>query len=880
MPSSNPTNGSQDIDFEAAFKASLANDSTREKLNLSEAEVERFSKCFNDPEFTKLFSEYVDEISDPKHREEQEAYIRQLEGEQKTPEDKILIHPKEGFVAKLHMRREKKDEHGKSTSKSTENRQSVDSMKKEDLEKLFVNIVSSDMIKEPTSTKAEGGSSWSLPHTIGPVRMEKDKKGNTAPTFDVCFHPKALQLSVMPQFRDLVVQIAKEGIIKAFLSIQKEVVEVTKEYHVIRGVDYYRGTPATMMVGKEYEKEFEKKSKKNSQEKKSNEQKTDTIVNKGKLAASRVLNENLSTKGKIEEKGKANEKTNNSTSGLIKDITTKDCTELAKKGGKSTGMINKEETERNGNRIPKYTITERGIFDMADHMTSSSMKINRTRPKELVAKIELPLVQKASEIDLDIKDDRIMILDVPDVYHMEATLSYPVDDAKSKAKFDKTKKVLTLTIPVLPFKPESESETQLPQMQKLESSSLPVPPSTDQKESSSSSSSTEKLVSLKENAVPPSPPENEPEFNQKLPCSGKEENEDKPKSSTSSGTSSDRFILTPEMIEEGRKEALKRQEILDKVKSEEKEKMQQKGSAVASTKEESSDAKPNISRNNNKEEEFDLKLTFVESEKFEGKRRGFHFRTGDFGVGYYRDFSIVPEEKPKLLDTIEGETKSSSLTNSAISDTLLLNNDEEKEAEKLMSSNKQNKDHKRAVKEQETFTTPKYRHQQTLRSISMIIDVKDIEKESVVCTFENRRVKHKTEKSDTMNSQGETGYLNLTFYISLDSGKREKSVLEIIFNQAINPSECKYDVAANNMLLMIGKKYEGMWKSVATTEDLILLEKEKVEDESEKKKIDLNDKMKDLSIQGDRKDLKEVNHTKRVDLSGIKITNPRLFELD
>jgi len=192
-----------------------------------------------------------------------------------------------------------------------------------------------------------------------------------------------------------------------------------------------------------------------------------------------------------------------------------------------------------------------------------------------------------------------------------------------------------------------------------------------------------------------------------------------------------------------------------------------------------------------------------------------------------------------------------------------------------MSSNKQNKDYKRPVEAKETFMTPKYRHQQTLRSISMIIDVKDIEKESVTCTFENRRVKHKTEKSDTMNSQDETGYLHLTFYSSLDSGKREKSVLEIIFNQAINPSECKYDVAANNMLLMIGKKYEGMWKSVATTEDLILLEKEKVEEESEKTKVDLNDKMKDLSIQGDRKD-----NTKRVDLSGIKITNPHLFELD
>lgn len=54
-------------------------------------EANRFKKAFSDPEFRKMFSEYMDDLQDPKHREETEMYISQLEGEQKVPEGKELI---------------------------------------------------------------------------------------------------------------------------------------------------------------------------------------------------------------------------------------------------------------------------------------------------------------------------------------------------------------------------------------------------------------------------------------------------------------------------------------------------------------------------------------------------------------------------------------------------------------------------------------------------------------------------------------------------------------------------------------------------------------------------------------------------------------------
>lgn len=54
-------------------------------------ETEKFKKAFKDPEFRKLFEEYLDEMQNPANRLETEAYISQLENENKVPEGKELI---------------------------------------------------------------------------------------------------------------------------------------------------------------------------------------------------------------------------------------------------------------------------------------------------------------------------------------------------------------------------------------------------------------------------------------------------------------------------------------------------------------------------------------------------------------------------------------------------------------------------------------------------------------------------------------------------------------------------------------------------------------------------------------------------------------------
>lgn len=173
-----------------------------DKMQFSAEEASRFKKAFDDPEFRKLFSEYVDELSDPKNRQETEAYISQLEGEQKVPEGKELIRPEPAFVVKSYK-----------TVKSS----GSDTGKGREKEKLFLNIVQSLKIDEPSKSVTSKGTCWSVPYSVGPPHMEKDKSGSNSPCFDCCFHPEALRLcSKVKEFKELVIQTAMEGVEQSY----------------------------------------------------------------------------------------------------------------------------------------------------------------------------------------------------------------------------------------------------------------------------------------------------------------------------------------------------------------------------------------------------------------------------------------------------------------------------------------------------------------------------------------------------------------------------------------------------------------------------------------------------------------------------------------
>jgi dynein assembly factor 2 len=153
------SNNAKDVPSEKEFSdlfEEAMHRSSNIKTEITQDEQQKFLKAMKDPDFRSLLNDYMKEISDPSNREETERYLAQLEGENKVPEDKILIQPTPGFVTKTIWEDEKQKQ------------------------KVFVNICTSAKINPPSSTKVEAtkhtkaGSSWSLPYSAGPERVEKD----------------------------------------------------------------------------------------------------------------------------------------------------------------------------------------------------------------------------------------------------------------------------------------------------------------------------------------------------------------------------------------------------------------------------------------------------------------------------------------------------------------------------------------------------------------------------------------------------------------------------------------------------------------------------------------------------------------------------------
>lgn len=118
----------------------------------------------------------------------------------------------------------------------------------EQKDKMFINIVQSDKIAEPTKQSTPKGDCWSLPYSLGPPHMEKDKKGDNSTCFDCCYHPMALQLGSMnANFRNMLVTTAMDGVEEAYKR-QGHKVTLDRQFHVVKGLSYKEGQVPTMMV--------------------------------------------------------------------------------------------------------------------------------------------------------------------------------------------------------------------------------------------------------------------------------------------------------------------------------------------------------------------------------------------------------------------------------------------------------------------------------------------------------------------------------------------------------------------------------------------------------------------------------------------------------
>ena len=117
------------------------------------------------------------------------------------------------------------------------------------------------------------------------------------------------------------------------------------------------------------------------------------------------------------------------------------------------------------------SIKERGAFDLQNFRLGAGSEADR-RPKELVVEVSLEKCATAKGLDLELDQASFklkMVLDGTVLYDVKRTLPYPVDGTKGSAKFDRKRRTLTVVAPVLPRSAEEEERDRKMRSQQPES---------------------------------------------------------------------------------------------------------------------------------------------------------------------------------------------------------------------------------------------------------------------------------------------------------------------------------------------------------------------------------------------------------------------------
>eukprot|EP00752_Nemacystus_decipiens_P003077 g2851.t1 len=390
----------------------------KKDFEITTEEARKFKAAMADPEFQSMLRDYMEEMQDPKYRAEQEEYICELEGRNEVPEGKETVHPAPGFVIKTKF-----------------TKGSADAVP----EKLFVNVVTSDKLGKPyskASSARPGGEAWSLPVAVGPPRIEMDKAGRQTTAVDVCYHPEALvRAQRLDAFRDLVALSSLERVEDVFLRSKQQKITVDKNYRILKGVKYKSGNCSILMVAK-------------------------ADINRTSESESAVPAPGSGSRSGATTNTRGNGNANAPKGGSAVPRSAAAESKAAARGSRedTTGEASSEQPLppglKRGSGGTTYKLVESGAFDIADH-TSDRVK-QRPMPQTIVATVTLPAnAEPTRKLDLLVSTRRLTIGVLGDPEgssprYLDVSLPYDVeDDSKCSAVRDKTG-VLKITMPVKP----------------------------------------------------------------------------------------------------------------------------------------------------------------------------------------------------------------------------------------------------------------------------------------------------------------------------------------------------------------------------------------------------------------------------------------------
>lgn len=276
--------------------------------------------------------------------------------------------------------------------------------------KVFVNISLNQHIGEASSQytereengKKRAGYQWNIPYSLSQPREDVDRAGKPCTVYDAIFHPDTYKKGQEDKrFKQLMIDTALDGILREFRArLDKKNLKFPKMK--FKGV------------------------------------KQSTVI-----------------------RTKTSEVPEDSAEMMIGDA------KFPYPYGDEPTVVTKEKkpTVKDGHRhrkktdepsVPEFRIVHRGLIDL-QNFTNARDSNPTTRPKELVVYIDLPLLESAAPLELDILEKQLVLGCEKPRYNLDIALPYPIDEENGSAKFDISKRQLTVTLPVLPA-------TDIPQM--------------------------------------------------------------------------------------------------------------------------------------------------------------------------------------------------------------------------------------------------------------------------------------------------------------------------------------------------------------------------------------------------------------------------------
>uniref|UniRef100_A0A0G4HQC5 PIH1 domain-containing protein 1 n=1 Tax=Chromera velia CCMP2878 TaxID=1169474 RepID=A0A0G4HQC5_9ALVE len=420
---------------------------------LTAEEVERLQRSMRDPRFRDMFSDYVDEISDPKHRGEQEQYMRDLETKGECPKNTVLLEPSPGVCARTAM---------KFAGGSTQ--------------KVFVNICYSEGLQEISFEARGGGQMVNIPMVMSRPRPDKDKSGNTCMTID-CVVGRGTFVKCMdiPDLLKTVFDQVCESMKRGHLQGGEEIM---RDFQLLHKLKCKGGTPRLMPVGRDQMKdEFLKKYEER------------LAARRAEAAGEEGEDPPGEEEGEGAEEGKMDSSAEKKKKGKEEDhtVSPKDLKKLTKRAERKMKKENEKKSQEDGKEVageeeeeegdeteketeeeeeeedngdgpvkPRHSIIHQGRADYTNMLSGD----HSFTAQSLCVKISLPGIESVRDADLSFSaDPPTLLFSLPPLprastraarrgFSLRLRLPLPVQEENSKAKFDKTKKVLSVTAAV------------------------------------------------------------------------------------------------------------------------------------------------------------------------------------------------------------------------------------------------------------------------------------------------------------------------------------------------------------------------------------------------------------------------------------------------